>query len=162
MSVEEQHIRSLGASAGVSAEEQSVRMMYSKLALLTQLHVVSNAAMSGYVSSHGVIDDIQMNSADLAKQLSDASVDFQLSDFKVGPLSEIMANKWANYLTLPQSGQEMLVVALKGHDFGDDNQPRARWQTAAAQWQAAPLLTKRRLLCLTPLQSRKLLTWQTV
>ena len=114
----------------MSHEETVVRMVYSKLDYLTQLDVVSKAALDSY--SGQSIDEAQVQ-----KQLSDAKIEITLSDFKAGPISEILNKPWLDYLSIPSPPQEILEVMIGNHTYKDNDLPMISWQTAAAKWKPA-------------------------
>jgi len=118
------------AQSTMSHEETVVRMVYSKLDYLTQLDVVSKAALDSY--SGQSIDEAQVQ-----KQLSDAKIEITLSDFKAGPISEILNKPWLDYLSIPSPPQEILEVMIGNHTYKDNDLPMISWQTAAAKWKPA-------------------------
>jgi len=121
---------SAGAQSPMSHEETVVRMVYSKLDYLTQLDVVSKAALDSYGGRP--IDEAQIQ-----QQLSDARIEVTLSNFKAGPVSDILDKKWSDYWAIPSPPQEVLEVRVNNHTFKDNDLPMVSWQTAVAKWKPA-------------------------
>jgi len=119
------------AQASISREEAVIQMTYAKLDYLSQLDVVSKAALRAYLPGGQVDRD------EIDKELKDAKIDITLSDFRTGPLSEIEKKRWVNLVTFPQPPAEILDVKILGHEFTDADLPKASWQTVVTQWRPA-------------------------
>ena len=112
-----------------SHEEQVVRMYYAKLDYLSQLGAVSKLALASYSPARAAIDETES-----ARRLSDAKIDVSLSDFKVGPLSDIKNRKWVDLVTFPQPPTEVLEVRIEGHEYTDADLPKISWRSAVSEW----------------------------
>ena len=117
----------LNCQTPVSREEAVVRIMYAKLAMLAQLEPVSKAAVDTYFNS-------PLDEKRLTQQINDATVDFELSNIKVGQLDEILNEPWSNFFTLAAAPEQTLDVQVTTQTFKDGKQPMVTWQTAAAKW----------------------------
>ena len=110
----------------MSHEEEVVRNAYAKLSFLCGLPPVKQAAETQ-------IEGGQVDPQALATAITDATPIFTLSDFQIGPITNIASETWDNFVTYPPAGG----LLLKGHITGesdDDNRYRTEYQMATVYW----------------------------
>ena len=113
----------------MSHEEEAVRNAYAKLSLMCNLPPLINAGALQ-------VSNIQITPELLTARIANATPVFDLSDFKVGPISEIADRKWSEFNTVPSPGTPILRGHLITQDF-NDNGSNTEWKMAAVNWAPA-------------------------
>jgi len=115
----------------ITHEEATVRKAYAKLSYLTQLTDVGDAAIRSYTTP--AIDRVK-----ISQQMNDAEVRFNLSDFKVGDISEIANIKWGELISPPpQPNGEILAIDSGTQRFQDHDRLQSEWRFGKPHWQPA-------------------------
>ncbi len=100
----------------MSHEEQIVRITYARLAFSAQINEVH-----ALLKEHGVHKGLDR--AEFQRRLQ-STLQVELSDFKVGPLSEIAKVKYSDLVTKPsQASGSSLYVAPGRFNYSKDGQP---------------------------------------
>jgi len=115
-------------SQTMSHEEEVVRNAYSKAALICALEPVSETGLD-QVGAQPAVSEAKAN-----KRLADGSPTFTLSDFETGSLININSDPWGKFVTMPQSGSEILSASVGTLDFSDAGNPTS-WKVLRAAWQ---------------------------
>lgn len=116
-------------AAQMSHEEAVVRETFARLAYAAQITTV-HKTVNDYDARKVKAD--QINHAEAAQRISAEEIQFQLSDFKVGPVSDLSKITYADLVTKPE-GQDVLRISPGTLDY-DDNGNKVRGVTAEAQW----------------------------
>lgn len=114
----------------MNRQEEIVRNGYAKLSLLCTLPPLTKAALNQDQRS-------ALDQADLNKRLSDASPQFELSDFKTGNITDIASQSWGQFVTVPASGQQILKSGSNTTNYNDSGHA-VSWSGAEVDWQPAP------------------------
>lgn len=123
----------LGQSAATPAHEETVvRQAYAKVSYLTQVKVITDAALKTYNNA------VPVDQQAVQQNLEDANVVFELSDFKTGLIAEVADTKWGDLITVPPAAGQALKVDVSGLDFKDADLPSTTWSYATASWVAVP------------------------
>lgn len=116
-----------------SHEETVVRTAYAKLAYLTQVGVIGHAAIKQH-------DGATFSASTLAQALKDQEVSFQISDVKVGNVSEIASVPWGDLVSPPGSFGHVLSIRHGNQTYSDNAASSEHWMYGAAEWQTPPSL----------------------
>jgi hypothetical protein len=120
----------LGAHAqNMSHEEEFVRNTYAKVSFMSSLPPLVDAGIMQ-------VSNIRITPEILANRVSQATPVFELSDFKVGPISDIADRTWGEFNTEPEPGTSVLEAQITNQDF-DDNGNNTSWMMVRASWAAA-------------------------
>ena len=95
----------LAKSPVMSHEESVVRTTYARLAFAVQveeIYLLTNEATNNKRT---------VDRAEFATRLKDAALQFELSDFKVGELSQISQVKYSDLVTKPEGGEALSIHA---------------------------------------------------
>ena len=110
----------------MSHEEEVVRITYARLAFAAQINEVH-----ALLKEHGAHKGLSR--AEFQRRLQ-ATLQFELSDFKTGPLSEIAKVKYSDLVTKPsQASGSSLYVAPGRFSFSKDGEP-TQSAIAIAHW----------------------------
>jgi hypothetical protein len=112
----------------MSHEEEVVRNTYAKLSLMCGLTPRVHAGMA---QLGGGKIDLQA----LDQKVTDATPVFDLSDFRVGSISDIASDHWGGFVTDPHiKGDPHLSGSLDGVSY-TDNGNQTDWRAAKVSWE---------------------------
>jgi hypothetical protein len=112
-------------------EEEIVRNTYARIALLSSLDPVSEGATQQWAGQK--VDITVLNDKILA-----ATPIFTLTDFRVGPLSEIQDTKWGDLVSQSAPQGRILAGGLHKYTHSENNDPSTEWEVAVLRWNEAP------------------------
>lgn len=118
-----------------SHEETVVRQTYAKLAYAYDVHNVQQL-IEDYEQKG--VDVSKINLADAMSQISDEKIHFELSDFKVGNVSDIKGN-YDDYVLEP-NGSDTLMVIPGTFDVTEADKHVAHGITADIKWRSGERL----------------------
>src|SRR5579859_1411198 len=116
----------------MSHEEAVVRTTYAKLSFAVQVEEIHNV--------HKRAGGKPIDRAEFAKGLRAAELRFELSDFKVGDLSEISQTKYEELVTKPSG--DALDVSVGTWKFTTDEPKETNSVVAIAKWEPSPTVTE--------------------
>lgn len=111
----------------MSHEEEFVRNTYTTVSFLSGLPPLINV---GIVQ----VNNTRITPALLAEQVSKATPVFELSDFTVGPISDIADRTWGEFNTAPEPGTSVLEAHITTQDY-NDNGNNSEWKMVTAGWE---------------------------
>ena len=111
------------ALAANPQDEATVRHAYAKLAYAVQSKTV-------YVEVQKHPD---ITSAELAQKLQANELRFEITEMTSGALSQIASRPYSDFVTRPESGQDVLQIASDTSTF-DENRKRATSNFANPNW----------------------------
>lgn len=124
-------VHAQSASTPMSHEEAVVRASYAKATYLTQLEVASHAAISAYAGQ-------PFDSYAFTKQMEDGQASFNISNVKVGALSDVANQPWGTFLTTPDKTTHIMQIAAAMDTFSSPSLPKQiAWTGAKASWLAS-------------------------
>jgi hypothetical protein len=107
----------------MSQEEAAVRKAYAKTILAVQLHTLYELTFSTE----------EMDAATIERHLEAEKLTFDLSDFKVGDISELKSVKYAELVTKP-SGFDVLEIGPATVSLTNDKGEKGTTDMALARW----------------------------
>jgi hypothetical protein len=117
----------------MSHEEETVRNAYAKLSFLCAVDPLTQSAVDQLGGKE--IDDLKLN----AQMVAETPL-FTLSNFQTGTIASIATDQWRQFVTVPQSGSNMLgadLITINNSDSGN----LTTWYAARAAWRPAPVIT---------------------
>ena len=113
-------------------EEEVVRNTYAQVTLLSSLGVVTSAALETHPD--GTKDD----PATVQKKLTNQVPLFILTDFKVGPISEITQDKIIKWTTGPTGSGIQVLDIMPSNTAFNVNSYQTSWTVYRAKWATLP------------------------
>jgi hypothetical protein len=117
----------------MSHEEEVVRNAYARFSFVCSLRPITQVAVPQ-------LGGLKIDSLKLDAQVQQATPSYVLSDFKVGPISEIANDPWRDFVTPPSQNGEILQSG-EGDQSYSDNGNVSRWKTAEVEWTPSPYLS---------------------
>ena len=108
-------------------DEESIRTMYYKHAYLVSLEPVVSGSMMAHIGR-------PIDEQTLHRKVDAARLDINLSNFKIGPIQDVLDRQWGKVYDSPAPTQEMLQINIDSRDFQDADEPVVRWQMGTAKW----------------------------
>jgi hypothetical protein len=109
-------------------EEEVVRAAYAKLSYAVDIKTAFRAVQSNRAISP----------ADLARQVELKRLRFQLSDFKVGNLTDVGDTKYVDFAGQFPDGQDIVNTTIATETLTEEGSPTASTDSAVAEWGRGP------------------------
>jgi len=128
----------------MSHEEEVVRNAYAKVAFQCGIRPVTDAAAKQAI--HIAVDQTTIDN-----NIARATPVFDLSGFQTGPIESIANQKWAQFVSLPEPGSQILMSTSNTQNFQsvDTDSPNqmtsASWQDSDLRWVPPPELDTKTL-----------------
>jgi hypothetical protein len=114
-------------------DEETVRNAYAKLSLLCAVDPLTDSGIDQLGGKQ--VDDIKLNA-----KMAAATPVFTLSSFRAGNIADIATDQMRQFVSLPQSGSNVLSADLVNFSNSDSGNPTS-WVGARAAWRASPQVT---------------------
>jgi hypothetical protein len=119
----------------MSHEEQVVRTTYARLSYAIQVGEIARILHDTKVARKPI------DRGEFSQRLKDAALRFELTDFKVGTLSEISQTKYSALVTKPDGGPA-LAIGAGIWQMATDDPKETKSDVASAKWTKAQTLTE--------------------